>query len=100
MQDDTVTHTDHDVRAAACELRTTLQGDVDDDTRRRAEYSSDASNYRACRPPCVSRRYRHDVVLIVRGRGADRHPAHGTRRRHLVAGNAMARAWWSTSAVT
>ncbi|NDK23955.1 FAD-binding oxidoreductase [Streptomyces sp. TR1341] len=39
------------VRAAIALLRATVDGDVDDSARRRAEYASDASNYRV--PPAV-----------------------------------------------
>jgi FAD/FMN-containing dehydrogenase len=66
VQDDTLTHTDHrEARDAATQLRTTLRGDVDVDTRRRAEYSTDASNYRIVPAAVLFPADTDDVVHIV-----------------------------------
>ncbi len=46
-------------------LATALRGELDDTTRRRAEYSSDASNYRVVPQAVVYPRDEHDVVACV-----------------------------------
>src|SRR5690606_13044521 len=48
--------------AVAAALRTVVDGDVDSSTRRRAEYSTDASNYRVVPEMVVFPRSTDDVV--------------------------------------
>nr|WP_156448244.1 FAD-binding and (Fe-S)-binding domain-containing protein [Mycobacterium sp. NAZ190054] len=57
---------DHrDLREAATRLRTAIRGEVDVDTRRRAEYSSDASNYRVVPSAVLFPADVDDVLAIV-----------------------------------
>ncbi|MGV8851826.1 MAG: FAD-binding oxidoreductase, partial [Rhodoglobus sp.] len=55
----------HDRSEVVHALRTVVDGDVDDSTRRRAEYSSDASNYRVVPQVVVFPRDTDDVLAAL-----------------------------------
>ena len=80
-------------------LRSALRGAVDDSTRRRAEYSTDASNYRVVPQVVAFPQDTDDVLAALEVTRDARRPADRARRRHLGApGNAVGhRAWCSTS---
>ncbi|MFC4603999.1 FAD-binding and (Fe-S)-binding domain-containing protein [Rhodococcus kronopolitis] len=53
------------IPSAVTALRTRIAGEVDDDTRRRAEYSSDASNYRVVPTAVVFPRSAEDIAATL-----------------------------------
>ena len=83
----TETVTEHPGNADSAELvqalRSALRGAVDDSTRRRAEYSTDASNYRVVPQVVAFPRDTDDVLAALDGRARRRRPADRARRRHV-----------------
>ncbi|WP_062995112.1 FAD-binding and (Fe-S)-binding domain-containing protein [Nocardia mikamii] len=77
--------TDSWVRA----LRDRIDGEVDDDARRRAEYSSDASNYRVLPAAVVYPRGDEDVAAAVRFAREEGKPITARGGGTSVAGNAI-----------
>ncbi len=77
--------TDSWVRA----LRHRIDGEVDDDARRRAEYSSDASNYRVLPAAVVYPRGDEDVAAAVRFAREEGKPITARGGGTSVAGNAI-----------
>jgi FAD/FMN-containing dehydrogenase/Fe-S oxidoreductase len=71
------------------ELRTALRGDVDDSTRRRAEYSSDASNYRVVPQVVVFPRNTDDIIATTEICRALRVPLTSRGGGTSTAGNAI-----------
>ena len=85
--------------AAVGLLRTRLTGRVDDGKRRRAEYSSDASNYRVVPAAVVFPETVDDVGIVIdvaRQTGVSVTARGGGTS---IAGTPSGPAWWSTSAV-
>ncbi|UJP41592.1 FAD-binding oxidoreductase [Cellulomonas palmilytica] len=88
MADDTRAGTD-DVRALVSELRSAVRGAVDDSSRRRAEYSTDASNYRVVPQVVVFPQDTDDVeaaLAVARAAGA---PITARGAGTSVAGNSV-----------
>ncbi|PPJ32452.1 FAD-binding oxidoreductase [Nocardia nova] len=77
--------TDSWVRA----LRDRIDGEVDDDARRRAEYSSDASNYRVLPAAVIYPRGDEDVATAVRFAREEGRPITARGGGTSVAGNAI-----------
>ncbi|MGW5071922.1 FAD-binding and (Fe-S)-binding domain-containing protein [Rhodococcus sp. NPDC004095] len=75
--------------AAVAELRSSLDGEVDDSTRRRAEYSSDASNYRVPPTAVVFPRSDEDVAATLAAGRAHGVPVTARGAGTSVAGNAI-----------
>ncbi|GAA4481932.1 FAD-binding and (Fe-S)-binding domain-containing protein [Rhodococcus olei] len=78
-----------DLTSAISALRARIAGDVDDSTRRRAEYSTDASNYRVVPDAVVFPRSDEDVAAVLevgRGHGL---PVTARGAGTSVAGNAI-----------
>lgn len=78
---------------ALADLRARLEGEVDDSTRRRAEYSSDASNYRVVPEAVFFPASEADVVLIVEAARASGTPLTARGAGTSVAGNAIGPGW-------
>lgn len=74
-------------------LRGVLEGEVDDSSRRRAEYTSDASNYRVVPEAVLFPRSEADVVAIVAAARASRTPLTARGAGTSVAGNAIGPGW-------
>ena len=70
-------------------LRATLRGEVDVDARRRAEYSSDASNYRVVPQVVAFPHDRDDVLAALEVARADGTPVTVRGGGTSVAGNAI-----------
>jgi FAD/FMN-containing dehydrogenase/Fe-S oxidoreductase len=70
-------------------LATALHGELDDTTRRRAEYSSDASNYRVVPQAVVYPRDEHDVVACVEAARAAGSSVTARGGGTSIAGNAV-----------
>ena len=64
-------------------LRSALRGAVDDSTRRRAEYSTDASNYRVVPQVVAFPQDTDDVLAALAVVARARRPADRARRRHV-----------------
>lgn len=75
--------------AAIAELRTRLRGEVDDGARRRAEYSSDASNYRVPPTAVVFPRSDEDVAAVLEVARSHGLPVTARGAGTSVAGNAV-----------
>jgi FAD/FMN-containing dehydrogenase/Fe-S oxidoreductase len=75
------------------ELRARLDGEVDDSARRRAEYSSDASNYRVVPEAVLFPASEADVVAIVEAARASGTPLTARGAGTSVAGNAIGPGW-------
>ena len=67
-------------------LRSALRGAVDDSTRRRAEYSTDASNYRVVPQVVVFPQDTDDVLAALEVTRVAGRPADRARRRDLGRG--------------
>lgn len=74
-------------------LRGMLEGEVDDSARRRAEYSSDASNYRVVPEAVLFPASEADVVAIVEAARATGTPLTARGAGTSVAGNAIGPGW-------
>ncbi|AMM18837.1 oxidoreductase [Frondihabitans sp. PAMC 28766] len=70
-------------------LASELHGELDDDARRRAEYSSDASNYRVVPTGVVYPRDEHDVVACVQAARANGSSVTARGAGTSIAGNAV-----------
>ncbi|MFD1814713.1 FAD-binding and (Fe-S)-binding domain-containing protein [Rhodococcus gannanensis] len=75
--------------AAVAHLRGCLDGEVEDDTRRRAEYSSDASNYRVVPAAVVFPRSDEDVAATLAVGREHGFPVTARGAGTSVAGNAI-----------
>ena len=79
-------------------LRSALRGAVDDSTRRRAEYSTDASNYRVVPQVVAFPQDTDDVLAALEVARDARRPADRARRRDVGRGQrGRAPGWCSTS---
>lgn len=78
-----------DINTFEAELREAVTGEVDFSTRRRAEYSTDASNYRVVPTAVVFPRSGDDVVAVRRICAIHRVPLIGRGAGTSVAGNAI-----------
>ena len=67
-------------------LRAAMQGEVDESSRRRAEYSSDASNYRVVPQVVAFPRDTSDILAVAGVSRADRDAADHPRGRHIHRG--------------
>ncbi|MGH3642060.1 MAG: FAD-binding and (Fe-S)-binding domain-containing protein [Mycobacterium sp.] len=94
MRDDASTDSDPaEVGDAATRLRGVLRGEVDVDVRRRAEYSSDASNYRIVPAAVLFPADTDDVVQIVGEARRVGIPLTARGGGTSVAGNAIGPGW-------
>lgn len=80
---------DSDVAGVVEALRRVVGGEVDDDSRRRAEYSSDASNYRVPPRVVVFPRDADDVLAVVETARSTGTPLTPRGAGTSVAGNAI-----------
>jgi FAD/FMN-containing dehydrogenase/Fe-S oxidoreductase len=84
---------DRDAGRAALSLAPRLRGEVDTSTRRRAEYSSDASNYRIPPAAVLFPADADDVAEIVRAARAEGVPVTSRGAGTSVAGNSIGPGW-------
>ena len=78
-----------DLTSAIAALRARVAGEVDDSTRRRAEYSTDASNYRVVPDVVVFPRSDEDVAAVLEVGRTHNLPVTARGAGTSVAGNAI-----------